>query len=64
MSQIFNPPEGYSCVIVGFNNIPQARYSDKMPTPKAIQTPLVDSRADHSNTTRLPVSGPNVPKGM
>lgn len=62
MASIPSPPEGYTCEIKGFNNIPPAAPSDKMPTPKAIQTPLIESSADHSNTTRVPFYGPVVPK--
>lgn len=66
MPQIPSPPSdgGYTCDVIGFSNIPTAPVRDKMPTAGAIQTPLVDSRADHSNTTRIPFYGPVVPKGM
>jgi hypothetical protein len=52
------PPDGYSCDVIGFNNVPSTA-SDKMPVPtNKASTPLADAVAQTSNTTRLPVPGP------
>jgi hypothetical protein len=51
-----------TCEIVGFNNVPEKK-PDRMPTPKAITTTLADAVTQTSNTTRIPFTGPNMPKG-
>lgn len=53
MSGIPSPPQGYSCEIRGFDNVPD-RSNAQMPTPGAIATPLVDRIMDDSNTDRTP----------
>lgn len=64
MPPMVSPPEGYTCNVLGFDNIPVADIKDRMPTPGAIPTPTSDNRMDDSNTTKLPVPGPAMPKGM